>query len=250
MSSSSPPHTVRTFATLDALSRAAARDLITDIRETLQTQSRYTLALAGGSTPKRLYELLASGGEGPVPWTQLHLFWGDERFVPYDHPKSNARMAMDTLVRHVPIPEEQVHPIPTQTTQPEAAAAAYTDTLRQHFDDRAHTFDTVLLGLGADGHTASLFPETGTPKQRRSDPDWVRAITAPPRHDISTRLTCTLPTLNGARRALFLVSGARKREVLSTLLNGTAPDLPAAQIQPRDARLWYADAAAHPNDSA
>jgi len=245
----SPSSTVRTFPDLVALSRAAARDLTADIRETLRTEDRYTLALAGGGTPQRLYELLAEGTEGTVPWSQVYLFWGDERFVPYDHPESNARLVAETLTDHVPIPDANVHPIPTQTDRPEAAAAAYTDTLQQFFDDRSATFDTALLGLGEDGHTASLFPETGTPEQRRTDDAWVRAVTAPPRHDISTRLTCTLPTLNGARRALFLVSGDRKREALQSVLDHTDATLPAAQIRPREDLLWYADTAARPGAS-
>lgn len=245
-----PSPTVRTYPDLDALSRAAASTLTADIRETLRTHDRYTLALAGGSTPQRLYELLAKGAEGTVPWPQVHLFWGDERFVPYDHPKSNARMVADTLTNHVPIPDGNVHPIPTQTDRPEAAAAAYTDTLQQFFDDRSATFDTALLGLGEDGHTASLFPETGTPEQRRTDDAWVRAVTAPPRHDISTRLTCTLPTLNGARRAVFLVAGERKREALHAVLDRMDATMPAAQVQPREDLLWYVDAAARPAASS
>jgi 6-phosphogluconolactonase len=224
--------------------------LTADIRETLRTHDHYTLALAGGGTPQRLYELLAKGAEGTVPWPQVHLFWGDERFVPYDHPKSNARMVADTLTNHVPIPDGNVHPIPTQTDRPEAAAAAYTDTLQQFFDDRSATFDTALLGLGEDGHTASLFPETGTPEQRRTDDAWVRAVTAPPRHDISTRLTCTLPTLNGARRAVFLVAGERKREALHAVLDRMDATMPAAQVQPREDLLWYVDAAARPAASS
>lgn len=242
----SPTPTVRAFPDLEALSRAAVRDLTADVRETLRTQDRYTLALAGGSTPQRLYQLLAEKSEETLPWTKMHLFWDDERFVPHDHPKSNARMVADTLTDHVPIPDGNVHPIPTQTDRPNAAAAAYTDTLQKYFADRAATFDTALLGLGEDGHTASLFPETGTPKQRRTDDAWVRVVTAPSRHDVSTRLTCTLSTLNGARRAVFLAAGERKRNALTAVLNQAAPNLPAAQIYPREDLLWYVDEAARP----
>ena len=243
----SPSPTVQTHPDLETLSRAAARDLTADIHETLDEQDRYTLALAGGSTPRRLYELLA---EGAVPWSQVHLFWGDERFVPHDHPQSNARMAAETLTDHVPLPDDNVHPIPTQTDRPETAAAIYTDTLREYFADRSATFDTALLGLGADGHTASLFPETDTPEQRRTDDAWVRVVAAPPRHDVSTRITCTLPTLNGTRRAVFLAAGERKREALHSVLNQADPTLPAAQIHPREELLWYLDAAARPPTSS
>lgn len=245
-SSSTPSPTVQQYSDLDALSKAAARDLTTDIRDTLQTKDRYTLALAGGSTPRRLYELLASEEEGTLPWSKIHLFWGDERYVPHSHPKSNVRLVADTLTNHISIPDANVHPIPTPADRPEAAATAYTNTLHQYFPDRSATFDTALLGLGTDGHTASLFPETGSPEQRRTDGAWVRTVTAPSRHEVPIRLTCTVPTLNGARRALFLVAGRKKRNALAQILDRTAPTLPAAQIQPRESLLWYVDAAAYP----
>lgn len=244
---SSPSPTVHRHPDLEALSRAAARDVAADIRATLRTQDRYTLALAGGSTPRRLYELLAAEAEPSLPWSQIHLFWGDERFVPLDHPDSNAHMASDALIDGVPVPSDQVHPMPTHLDTPDAAATAYAETLRQYFPDRSTTFDTVLLGLGGDGHTASLFPETGTAEKRRADEAWVRAVTAPPRHDVPDRLTCTLPTLNGARRALFLVAGAGKRDALAQVLDHPDSSLPAAQISPRDALLWYVDTAARPD---
>ena len=244
---SSPSPTVHRHPDLEALSRAAARDVAADIRTTLRTQDRYTLALAGGSTPRRLYELLAAGAEAPLPWSHIHLFWGDERFVPLDHPDSNTHMASDAFIDAVPIPSDQVHPMPTHLDSPDAAAAAYAETLRQCLPDRSTTFDTALLGLGGDGHTASLFPETGTAEERRADEAWVRAVTAPPRHDISDRLTCTLPVLNGARRALFLVAGAEKQGALARVLDRPDSSLPAAQVCPRDALLWYVDAAARPD---
>ncbi|MCS4040222.1 6-phosphogluconolactonase [Salinibacter ruber] len=245
----SPSSAIRRFPDLEALSRAAARDLTADIQETLRAQDHYALALAGGSTPRRLYELLAAEAEGALPWSQIHLFWGDERFVPLDHPDSNARMANNALVEAVPIPPDQVHPMPTHLDSPDAAAAAYAETLRHQFSDRSTTFDTVLLGLGGDGHTASLFPETGTPEQRRTDEAWVRPVTAPPRHEIPRRLTCTLPVLNGARRAVFLVAGARKEDALARVLDQEDSSLPAAQVAPRAALLWYVDAAARPHPS-
>lgn len=245
-SPAAPSRTVQTFATLEALSRGVVQDLTSHINAVLRTQDRYTLALAGGSTPRRLYELMAAKSEGEVPWPQIHLFWGDERFVPHDHPKSNAGMASETLIEPIPIPERNVHPIPTQTDRPEEAAAAYTDTLQQYFADRSATFDTALLGIGADGHTASLFPETGSPEQRRSEDAWVRVVTAPPRHDVTTRLTCTLPVLNGARRAVFLVSGSRKRKALKRVLQHNDTSVPAGQVRPREDIFWYVDAAAHP----
>lgn len=243
--SETPSRTVRTFPDLEALSRAAARDLVSDVERVLQERDRYTLALAGGSTPRRLYELLASGEEGTVPWNRIHLFWGDERFVPHDHPKSNARMVQQALLRHISIPDQNVHPIPTEADRPETAETAYTETLRRHFPDRADTFDTALLGLGADGHTASLFPNDD-PQVAGTDDRWVRVVTAPPGHDVPTRLTCTLPVLNGAARAVFLVAGKGKRNALSAVLDDDTP-LPAGRIRPRRSVVWYVDRAARPN---
>lgn len=240
-----PPSTVHRFADLEALSRAAARDLAADVDTVLRAGETYTLALAGGSTPERLYELLA-GEEGKgLPWDQIHLFWGDERYVPHHHPKSNCRLVRETLLRKVPIPEANVHPMPTQLEGPAAAADAYAKTLQRHFADRTATFDTALLGLGSDGHTASIFPETLDGDAEDED-RWVRVVTAPPRHDVATRLTCTLPVLNGAERTCFLVSGASKRDALRRVLDREEPGLPATHVRPRGECHWYVDRAARP----
>jgi len=241
-----PEQSLHRFPNLEALSRAAARTLVNDVRAVLDTQDRYTLALAGGSTPKRLYELLASGAEGTIPWNRVHLFWGDERYVPLTDERSNAYLAQTALLDTISIPEENVHPFPTHEDAPAAAAAAYEDTLRQSFSATSHTFDTVLLGLGSDGHTASLFPET--PESGRTDA-WVRVVEAPPRHEVATRLTCSLPVLNGARRALFLVSGTRKREAVHRVLNEQDASLPATHVQPRGPLDWYLDHASWPPES-
>lgn len=238
--------TVHRFPDLEALSRAAAQDLRADIETALRSRERYALGLAGGSTPERLYQIL--GTEKPLPWEQIHLFWGDERYVSPDHPKSNARLVRRTLVDEVPIPESNVHSIPTQGKSPKTDAAAYEDTLRRHFDSRTATFDTVLLGLGSDGHTASIFPET-LAEDAEDEGRWVRVVTAPPRHDVATRLTCTLPVLKGARRALFLVSGERKRDALHRVLDCNDPALPATHVQPEGECLWYVDPAARPAEA-
>lgn len=233
------------------------------ITATLGTQERYTLALAGGSTPETLYRILsgtagdadARDADGPdagthtdiptdIPWERVHLFWGDERYVPHDHPKSNVRLARETLLRNAAVPEANVHPMPTNRPADEAAAA-YTDTLQRFFATPSGaprtTFDAVLLGLGSDGHTASLFPENAPASY---DAAWVRVVEAPPRHDVATRLTCTLPVLNGATRAFFLVAGARKHDALTGVLDRRDPALPATHVQARSATHWFTDRAA------
>lgn len=234
---------IHRFADLETLSRAAARALVEDIQSRLAVQDRYTLALAGGSTPQRLYERLGAEAAGPLPWERLHLFWGDERYVPPTDPRSNHRLVQRTLLADAPCPAANVHPIPTDRTPPETAAAAYEQTLRRFFADRGATFDTVLLGLGADAHTASLFPET--PALGQTD-DWVRVVEAPPRHDVSTRISCTLPVLNGARQAIFLAAGPRKRAAVHRVLNERDKSLPATHVQPRSQLDWYLDRACWP----
>jgi 6-phosphogluconolactonase len=227
----------------EALSKTAVQHVRTALFGTLRDRDRFTMALAGGSTPRRLYELLA---DEELPWARVHLFWGDERFVPHDHPKSNVRLVRETLLDHIDIPDANVHPMPTEGT-PDAAAATYEDVLQTAFADRSHTFDLALLGMGADGHTASLFPEHDPDP---NDPNWVRAVSAPPRHDIGQRLTCTLPVLNDARQAFVLVSGASKRETVRGALDEGDSDLPITRVRPRGRLLWLLDEAARPAASA
>jgi 6-phosphogluconolactonase len=227
----------------ESFSQNAAQRVQSAVNRTLADQDSFALALAGGSTPRRLYELLA---DAPLPWDRIHLFWGDERFVPHDHPESNVQLVRDTLLHDIEVPAENVHPMPTSDT-PEAAAAAYADTLHQAFADRSHTFDLALLGMGADGHTASLFPEHDPSP---NDPKWVRAVSAPPRHDIPQRLTCTLPVLNDARYGLVLVSGASKRETVRKALYEHDDSLPITRVRPRAQLLWLLDEDARPSDDS
>jgi 6-phosphogluconolactonase len=239
-STDAPAASVHTYPDLDGLSRAAAEHVVSHVRRVLNTQDRYALALAGGSTPHRLYTLLADLDASILPWDRIHLFWGDERFVPPGHEKSNVTMAERTLIDRIAIPASNVHPIPTDRKATHAASD-YAQTLHDAFDDRDHTFDLALLGLGSDGHTASLFPETDL------DPDtpkWVRVVEAPNRHDIATRISCTLPVFNRASQCLFLVSGERKREAVRAVLDESDPSKPATHVQPQQRCLWFLDEAA------
>ena len=238
---SSPSLDVTVSPDYDALSRAATERVATCIRSTLATQDTFALALAGGSTPRGLYERLA---EADLPWDRIHLYWGDERVVPHDHPKSNVRLVRETLLDDVDIPAANVHPMPTDGA-PDDDAAAYADTLQRAFADRPHTFDLALLGMGEDGHTASLFPEHDPSP---TDAAWVRAVSAPPRHDIARRLTCTLPVLNEARQAFVLVAGASKRATVQAALYARDASLPITRVRPRDRMVWLLDAAAAPDE--
>jgi 6-phosphogluconolactonase len=207
----------------------------------------FAIALSGGATPRSLYALLA---EAPfvdeLPWSRMHFFWGDERFVPPDDELSNFRMAREAMLSHATIPADNIHAMPTTGMTPEAAAAAYELELQSFYgsdalDPQRPLFDVVLLGLGPDGHTASLFPGAAALKERKH---WVAAVT-----DVKTgansaaRLTLTYPALESARHTAFLVAGEEKRAILSRFRRGDA-SLPAARLHPSGMLNVFADAAA------
>jgi len=225
---------------LEALSREAAHRLLSAVGDAGEQPGPLRIALAGGSTPRRLYELLATPEfRSRIPWIRLHLFWGDERMVPRDHPQSNYRMVYEALLKHVPLPSQNIHSVQSQGSADDAAAA-YEKELRAHFG-RLGTpcFDLVLLGLGADGHTASLFPGAVAlaEKQRLAlaHRSGVRGV---------DRVTLTLPVLNNARRVFFLVAGENKASALKASLSAGGT-LPAQQVAPRKGELvWLVDAAA------
>jgi 6-phosphogluconolactonase len=232
-----------------AVAREAARRFLSRAAEAVERQGRFTVALSGGSTPRALYQLL-TGPEAaslgpPMAWDRAHLFWGDERYVPPDHPDSNYRMTRDALLDHVPVPPGQVYPVPTQYTDPADAAAAYERTLRDVFglpDSRRPRFDLVLLGLGPDAHTASLFPGTAALRetQRLVVANWVEKFKA-------WRVTLTAPVLNQAGCILFLVCGAEKTSALRSVWHGPhdPEHYPAQLIRPVDGELvWLIDRAA------
>ena len=229
-----------------ALAQEAAERFAGIAAEALARAGRFHVALTGGSTPKRLYTLLATEPyRSRLPWPQTHVFWGDERCVPPDHPESNYGMVHEALLRHLSIPSEQVHRMRGEDPAPEQAAAEYERRLRTVFAPQAGTlprFDLVLLGMGADGHTASLFPNTGAlrEKQRWAVRNHVPKLQA-------DRLTLTAPVINWGAAVLFLVAGDEKAAVLQEVLEGPAdPErLPAQLIRPTTGRLvWLVDRAA------
>jgi 6-phosphogluconolactonase len=202
---------------------------------------RFSLSLSGGSTPKRAYELLADS-RASLDWRKVHLFWGDERFVPPAHKDSNFRMAREALIDHVPIPAAQVHSIPTSSGTPEEAAALYEATLRNFYgsstlDVERPLFDITLLGLGEDGHIASLFPGTKALDERDA---WVTSIIGV---KPEPRISLTYPALESSSVIVFVVSGEKKRENLArTLANDMT--LPAARLATRGTIRVFADRAA------
>lgn len=231
----------RVFPDLDALSRGALDELLRIMQDAVKQRGRFSIALSGGRTPARLYTLWAKEGAG-TPWDRVHLFWGDERYVPHDDPLSNYRMTRETLIDHVPIPATNVHPVPTGLPDPAKAAEAYESQLRAFFGSAPPALDLQLLGLGGEGHTASLFPGSPALEEKQR---WVVAVEVeakPPR-----RLTMTPVVLNQGRNTFFLVAGADKREILAALRSEPDAGLskyPAGRIRPPGGTLWFLDQAA------
>ena len=203
----------------------------------------FAVCLSGGSTPKRLYQRLAGASYRDVfPWPRVHWFWGDERFVPPDDPLSNLRMVREAMLAHAPIPPENIHPVPTTGLTPEASAAAYEKTLQSFYGARRleagrALFDVTLLGLGPDGHTASLFPGDAALKERER---WVVAVIGA---KAEARISLTYPALESSADIAFLVEGAEKRDVFGRLRAGD-PGLPAGQLHSQGRLHYFADRAA------
>jgi 6-phosphogluconolactonase len=220
-----------------AVVEALADYLASDIRETLSRQACYRWALAGGSTPGRLYRRLAQPGAADLlDWRRMRLFWGDERCVPPGDLQSNYRMVRESLLDHVPIPAENIFPI-DGTLDPERSAEAYAEILGEE------PLDCVLLGMGEDGHTASLFP--GTPRLREESKTVIATRSPiPPVH----RVSLSLRTINAARRVFFLVLGEHKTVPVARVMDQLGQkdaDLPAAMVNPgRGALHWFMDYAA------
>jgi len=230
---------VRVCADVNELSLRAAKAAATAINDAVRSHGRCSLVLSGGSTPSTLYGLLASEFRDQIPWTHVHVFWGDERYVSAHDPDSNYRMARETLLKYVPCPAGNVHPMPTHFPSPDAAARDYERLLRSYFGNSWPHFDLILLGLGEEGHTASLFP--GSPALGEGT-RWVVAVKAPAEPPI--RLTLTLPALTRAANIYVLVAGSKKAGALHHVLTGI-PDTntyPAAGVRSTDGTLiWWVD---------
>ncbi|MFN0087515.1 MAG: 6-phosphogluconolactonase [Blastocatellia bacterium] len=205
------------------LAREAARRFAALARTFIANHGRFTVALAGGSTPKAMFSLLAAPPfSDTLAWRSIHLFWGDERCVPPDHPDSNYRMTRESLIDRVPLPPENIHPIPAEDPDPARAAERYSETIRLFFAQDAPRFDLLFLGMGADGHTASLFPGTSAlhVDDRIAAANYIEKFRA-------HRITLTARTINQANNILFLVAGADKAPALRAVLEG-----------PRDIETW------------
>lgn len=238
----------RIVAGPDELGRAAAEEVVRLAQDAVHARGSFTLALSGGSTPKNLYALLASetnSFRAQMPWDKTHFFWGDERHVPSDHPHCNYRMVYEAMLSRVAVPPENIHRIRAENPDAGAAAAEYERELREFFrlePGQWPRFDVILLGMGPDGHTASLFPGTEVIHERTRlvAASWVEKFNA-------YRITLTPPVLNNAAGVIFLVAGEEKAETLRAVLEGEyQPErLPAQLIRPTNGRLrWLVDRAA------
>ena len=237
-------HGILTFPDVESLSEAAADEFVRCARQAVADRGRFMVALSGSSTPRRLYQLLAAQPyRAQVDWDRVEFFWGDERCVPPDSPDSNYRMANEAMLAHLPIPADHIHRIEAERSDREAAARDYEAVLARVFGVGASgtppALDLVLLGMGPDGHTASLFPNTQALDETTR---WVVANHVPQLN--TDRLTLTLPILNRAREVLFLVAGADKAERWAEALGpsfAATPHLPVQLIRPAFALKWFVD---------
>jgi len=240
------PREIRIVEDADMLARASAEEFRQAVQSAVGAREEAAVSLSGGTTPRRLYQLLAGDAyRERLPWARIHFFFGDERHVPPDDPESNYRMAFESMLQRVPVPEGNVHRIRGEAPEAEAAARDYERDLSRHFRLRPGEFprlDLALLGLGPDGHTASLFPGTRALREERrlAVANWVGKLD-------TSRITLTAPVFNHAACVMFLVSGQDKAMPLKSVLEGAyEPDqLPAQLIRPERGRLlWLADSAA------
>jgi len=242
----------------DALIKRAYEVMVAHMQNAVDLRGRATIALSGGSTPKPLYAALA---KADLPWDKIYVFWGDERYVPHDDEKSNFRMTREALLNHVPIPTENIFPVPTSANDPTIDAVKYSETLQSFFQvdpgdlaDSADSTDStdstkpnsawpaldfVLQGMGDDGHTASLFPNTAALDVRD------RLVTVG-NHNGEPRITFTVPLINQGRTVMFLVAGESKQEAISQVFSPSSDDhvYPSKLINPGGTCFWLMDAAA------
>lgn len=224
----------------EELFRAAAEMFCAVGAQAIRERGRYTVALSGGSTPRALHHELATTFASQLPWDKVFFFWGDERHVPPDFPESNYRMAKETLLTKLPIPADHIFRMPGELPDANQAALIYEQTLREFFHPAPGHFPSLdfnLLGMGPDGHTASLFPGTAALQERQH---WVVGNWVP-QHD-TWRITLTYPIINSSRAVMFLINGEQKADMVRKALNDPSANLPCQGVQPVSGELmWFLD---------
>ena len=238
---------VRVFDDLESMSVAAAAAVV---ELAAGSPGPFSIALAGGGTPRRLYEILAEDSAG-IDWEKVHLFWGDERFVSTGDPESNFGNIRPVFLDRIDIPDGNIHAIPVDAPTAVEAAEIYEKELKDYFgiqEDGFPEFDLILLGLGDDGHTASIFPGGSVIEERNK---WVSSVTGPAGIEPAERVTLTLPVLNAAGNIFLLVSGESKADVLHDILFAgrlAEAEYPAAMISPDGPLVWFVDREAYGGD--
>jgi 6-phosphogluconolactonase len=235
---------VRVLPDLVSLSRAVLEEIFPIIKEAVTKSGKFSIALSGGHTPEKMYSLWAQTEQyrDKTPWERVHLFWSDERYVSSDSLLSNYHMARETLISHVPISAKNLHPIPTNLSPPGECARAYETELLKFFGSEPPAFDVQLLGIGPEGHTASLFPDSPALYEKLR---WVAAVRVPA--EPPQRITLTPAILNNGRNTFFLVAGENKRGILSAIRaesDAQTSQYPAARIHPPKEPVWFLDQAA------
>ena len=233
---------IHIYKDLEGIGQAAAEIFVDSAKQAIATRGRFSVALSGGNTPRRLYEILATPPfRDRVKWLSVHVFWGDERCVPMDDPRSNFHMAREALLDHIPLPKENIHPM-RGNLPPTEAAGQYEVDLRNYFKNQPPVMDLILLGLGDNAHTASLFPQTSALNEKEK---WVTEVYVAEQD--MYRITLTAPFINQADQVVFLVSGMDKAPALQNVLEGAyQPHIyPAQLIHPNGAHpIWLVDKAA------
>jgi 6-phosphogluconolactonase len=227
---------------VQALSDAAAMDLSRLSHDSIAQRGRFMLALSGGSTPRTLYELLRKNYRESIDWQHVHIFWGDERYIPHDNHESNYFLAKKSFLDYINIPAENIHPIPTSYSNPEEAASIYDRELIDIFGEKKPEFDLILLGLGSDGHTASLFSGLKFEKDDSRNVLLTKSPSGP-----RVRISLTMNTINRARNIFFLVEGKEKAGILKMVLDciqEDEPNFPASRVKPKERATWFVDQAA------
>jgi 6-phosphogluconolactonase len=234
---------IKVFSNLDELSATAANAISILSRQAIAERGRFTIALSGGKTPRSLYEILAKEYSIAIDWSRVHLFWSDERNVPHSDQESNFRLVKESLLDPTDIPLENVHAAPIlMSDTAEVVAARYSAVLQESFGQQIPEFDLILLGLGKDGHTASLFPGMTEDAMTKGFVIATQSPVAP-----IERISMTLFVINNARNVFFLVSGEEKKQILKSVLadEGNAETkYPAARVHPRGQLVWFVDEAA------
>jgi 6-phosphogluconolactonase len=227
----------RVFANAELMTPAIAEESLRIAQEAVSLRGRCSVCLSGGNTPKALNELLAGEYASRIPWNQTHFFWGDERYVPHDNPHSNYRMAEESLFARLAVPPENIHPMPTSYADPDKSAREYEVVLHRFFGAQP-AFDILFLGIGPEGHTASLFPNSPALNETQR---WAVAVEVPA--DPPSRLTLTYPVLNRARNVFFLAAGSGKREIIQAIRRdpgGPDSPYPASRVDAQRI-VWFLD---------